>query len=55
MSPEERKQLATVALLMGKVAGAITSIQPARAIVNFVNKLMMSTSNGAGGRPADMV
>ena len=29
--------------------------QPARAIVNFVNKLMMSTSNGAGGRPADMV
>ena len=29
--------------------------QPARAIVNFVNKLMMSTSNGSGGRPADMV
>ena len=29
--------------------------QPARAIVNFVNKLMMSTSNGAGGRPSDMV
>ena len=34
MSPEERKQLATVALLMGKVAGAITSIQPARVIVD---------------------
>jgi len=29
--------------------------QPARAIVNFVNKLMMSTSNGSTGRPADMV
>ena len=29
--------------------------QPARAIVNFVNKLMMSTSNGSAGRPADMV
>jgi len=29
--------------------------QPARAIVNFVNKLMMSGSGGAGGRGGDMV
>ena len=42
-------------LLQCHVFAELDLDQPARAIVNFVNKLMMSTSNGSAGRPADMV
>ena len=34
MSPAQRKELATVALLMGSVAGAISSVKPAGEIVD---------------------
>ena len=34
MSPAQRKELATVALLMGSVAGVISSVKPAGEIVD---------------------